>query len=255
MQIRLGLKLWSTNHDLFGEARKHIEAGRADFIELYTVPGKTDPQALKGAFSGVPVTIHAPHENHGFNLHALMDEQVQRFRTEVSKAADALSSPVIVVHGGVGTDGSQFSKNLLRLKEPRIVLENMPKEALGGGICFGYSLDQIRFLYKLSGSLCIDFGHAIKAAASQNIPYRPFLAEILNQFEPRYFHLSDGDPETPIDEHRTLGEGSYDLSWIAKQIKERSNQTDVSVVFEVPKRGVGLENDLHCIERFKKLLH
>lgn len=251
--VRYGLKVWSTNRDLFPAARAAVAQGQADFVELYTVPGQTDPAALTKDLGGVPVTIHAPHENHGFDLHRLTDEQAESFRREVSGTADALKASIIVVHAGVGDSGERFADNFRRLHEPRIVLENMPKDALGGGTCFGYSLEQIRFLHQLSvGKLCIDFGHAIKSAVSQGLDYHDFISEILNTFRPSYFHLADGDPTTEEDEHRSLGEGSYDLPWIAAQVRSLGERAGVSVVFEVPK-GVGLEDDLRAIKRFRKL--
>lgn len=252
--VRFGLKLWSTNLELFAEARAAIEGGRAHFLELLTVPGKTDPSALAQQLAGIPVTLHAPQENQNFDLHKLTDAQRSAFRAEVSATADALGAPSIVVHGGVGNDPDRFAENFRSLHEPRILLENMPKDALGGGTCFGYSLNQLAFLHSLSGSLCIDFGHAIKAATSQGIEYHDFLSEILERFRPRYFHIADGDPKTGVDEHRSLGVGDYDLPWIAGRLSALGNREDVFVVFEVPKAGSGLTNDLANIERLRSLV-
>jgi sugar phosphate isomerase/epimerase len=251
--VRFGLKLWSTNHELFPDARRAVESGHADFVELYAVPGKTDVAVLTWELDGVPTAVHAPHENHGFDLHTLTEAQARQFKTEVSGLADALHATVIVVHAGVGSGGSRFADNFHRLADPRIVLENMPKDALDGGTCFGYTHEQLRFLQGLSGRLCIDFGHAIKSATAQGIEYHRFLSDILEQFRPRYFHLADGDPKTGKDEHRSLGDGNYDLKWIAERLAALGKQEDVSVVLEVPKIGSGLSNDLANIQGLRSL--
>lgn len=261
MPILYGIKLWSINHDLFHEAAKRFSDKEFDFIELYTVPGKVDLKALE-PISHIPFTIHAPHENHDFNVFTLTQKTVEMYRRDVLETADALNASHIVVHGGVGDSVEQYVKNFAQIDDPRIIIENMPKRALDGATCFAYSLDQLHKIHDvLDKRYCIDIGHAIKSSISQGVDdYKRFLLDILEAFRPQYFHVSNGNIADDRDEHLSLllnsegqvpGHGLYDIQWIANQIAHKSEDENIYVVFEVPKQGATLQEDIDNIEFFK----
>ncbi len=252
MATKLGLKLWSTNTNWFPQAIQLIDGGLFQVIELYIVPG-ADLSTLE-PLKGLPIRIHAPHENHQFNAFALTDAQVRAFQDEVSAAATMLQASTIVVHAGVGEDQHLFAQQIERLADPRIIIENMPLVSLDGTTCFGYSMEQLAFIHQtMSRELCLDIGHAIKSAVSQKIDYKEFLSDILATFQPTYFHLSDGDSRHEADEHLALGSGDYDLPWIKRQLQQVAQQHDIQVILEVPKNNLDLGNDVINAEYWNAL--
>lgn len=235
--------MWSTNTDWFTQAVQLCHDGTFDLIELYIVPGTTSAQLRP--LIGTPIRLHAPHENHGFNAFTLTDRQVKQFQSEVSQTATELQCSTIVVHAGVGQDDQVFAKQIDRLDDSRIIIENMPYAALDRTTCYGYALDQLAFIHQtMRRELCIDFGHAVKSAVSQGLDYKTFLTDIVTTLQPSYFHISDGDPATDIDEHLNLGSGTYDLAWMKQLLDAEAKARDIVVVFEVPKNGVDLGNDI-----------
>ena len=252
MNVLYGLKLWSTNHNLFSEAAERHAQGQFDFIELYIVPGHVDLQALKPILH-IPITIHAPHENHHFNVFTLDSASIEMFTKDVMSTADVVKAEKIVVHAGVGNSDEKFISNFSKINDPRIVIENMPKIALDGTDCYGYSLHQIEYiLHSTKRSLCLDVGHAIKSAVSQGLEYKEFLGALFNSFHPSYFHISDGILTHEQDEHVNVGSGNYDFAWIKENIRQTPAEV-VRLVFEVPKNGTDLSNDIQNISEYKKL--
>lgn len=251
--IKYGLKIWSTNDDCFPEALKYCRNNLVDFIELYLVPGVSLNNARK-ILAGAPVQIHAPHDEHGFDIFKLNEEMAAQFKNLVIGAADFFGSRYIVVHAGLGRDTAIFKENIKKISDRRIIIENMPKQALNDALCFGYSLAQLEFIKKECGlDICLDFGHAIGSAASQGIDYKKFLDDLVSVLNPTYFHLCGGFSGAIKDEHLNLDEGNFDLFWIKNKLNEISRQRDIYLVFEVPKAGEDLANDLRNIEYFKNL--
>ena len=54
--------------------------------------------------------------------------------------------------------------------------------------------------------LCLDFGHAVKAAVSLGVDYKEYVKGFM-RFEPRVFHVSDRTLSEERDEHRGIGWG------------------------------------------------
>ena len=61
--------------------------------------------------------------------------------------------------------------------------------------------------------LCLDFGHAVKAAVSLGVDYKEYVKGFM-RFEPRVFHVSDGTLSEERDEHRGIGEEEYDFGFL-----------------------------------------
>ena len=76
------------------------------------------------------------------------------------------------------------------------------------------------------------------------------LGKVLSELNPKIVHICDGNLDTEKDEHLNLGEGDFDLKFIAELIRKNNIE---KITFEVPKKD-GLSNDLRNIECFKKII-
>lgn len=250
--MKFGIKLWSINHELYEEAVDLIKRGKADYLELLYVPGAKDKlEFLKQ--NKIPVIIHAPTYHHRVCFSDNNFEKNDKMFKETVKIADYLNAEKIIIHPGKG-NGENFARFLRQHQDNRIIIENMPKVALDGALCTGYSPSQIRgFLLLGPFSFCLDFSHAIKASLSLKLDYKEYLKKFM-KIKALMFHISDGRLSIETDQHLSLGEGNFDLSFIKKLIKENEAATHKSknLTFEVPK-GQGLKNDIKNIELFKAI--
>lgn len=248
--MEYGIKLWSTNEHWFQEAVDLYTAKEIDFVELYAIPDSLIPEKLE-ILKQVPITIHAAHEGHGLNMMQGKDRNAELIGQAI-EMADYFGSDIIVLHPGVGDDFAALQKNLSIVPDKsRFYLENMPVEGLehlGGGHCFGGTHTQIQSMLAEGFNFCLDFAHATKASITQQIDYKKFIEQIVHDFSPRYFHISDGDLMTPTDQHLNLGEGEFDLGFMKSLMSESDK-----LVFEVPKNKDDLKNDLKNIHYFKNL--
>jgi len=207
--------------------------------------------------NNIQVALHTPHTNHSFDVFNLNKKNLSIWHDQVLKAADYLNSQFIVTHTGVGESKEIFQKESQKLKDPRVLMENMPYRGfidLGGVICFGYSKDQLEFIHRECGfDFCFDVCHAVASAASQKIDVYEFISDCIGTLKPSYFHLASGNVDEEIDRHLNIWDGNFDFLWLKKELAQRANQEDIFLVFETPKTGEGLENDVKNIEYFKKL--
>lgn len=254
--IKYGLKLWSTNENWFHEATNLCKDGLIDFVELYMVPSTFKKRGL-AILKSIPVQIHAPHshqdpEQH-FNVFELNKEKINLFKNQAIKAADFLNAKYIVLHAGIGDDPEVFKRNIAQIYDKRILIENMAQIGLDGSACFGYSLEQLKFIKnECRFNICLDFAHAIKSAKSQNLNYKNYLKSLISNLNPCYFHISGGNKNNPTDEHKNLWESNFDFKWIKNLLNKLSIKKDIFLVFEVPKTSNNLKNDIKNIDYFKK---
>lgn len=255
-KIKYGLKLWSTNNkDLFKEAIQLFEKKEIDFIELYVVP---DSLELRKAdflddLKNIPITIHAPHTGHNFDIFALNDSKTEIFKEQIIKVADFLDSKFIIVHAGVGESELIFKENIKKINDKRILIENMPKIGLNGELCFGYSFEQLKFISGCGFDICLDLAHAIKSAISQKMDYKEFIKKIISDLNPFYFHISNGKLNNEKDEHKNLFDGEFDIKWIKETLLELEEKKDIYLVFETPKKENALLNDVKNINYFRSI--
>ncbi len=256
-KIKYGLKIWSiNNNDLFKEAAELFKRKEIDFVELYIVPdslssGKSE---VLNYLRDIPTTIHAPHEDHDFDIFKLDDSKVEFFKKQIIGTADLLNSKFIVVHAAGGDSQEIFKEKVDKIKDKRILIENMPKIGLNDEICFGYSYNQLKFIKNCGFDLCLDLAHAVKSALSQKIDYKKFIEKIIADFELIYFHISNGSLNNMKDEHKNLFDGELDIKWIKKTLVGLMAKKDVYLVFEVPKGPNGLENDVKNMRYFRSIL-
>ncbi len=251
--IKYGLKLWSINRDYFPQAVNFYKKGLIDFVELYIVPNTFQYKEFN-VLKNIPIQIHAPHALHGFNIFQLDKERIRLFKSQVIKAADFLNAKYIILHAGVGNDPEIFKKNIAKIYDKRIIIENKPKWGLNNKICFGYSYSQLKVIKeKRRLNICLDVGHAIKSAISQKKDYKKYLRILIKALKPNYFHICDGFLKNEKDEHLNMGEGDFDLKWIKGQITQLTNKHMVYLLFETPKKNNDLQNDIKNIVYFEDL--
>ena len=77
----------------------------------------------------------------------------------------------------------------------------------------GYSPTQIEELIEDTDmGLCLDFGHAVKAAVSLGVDHKEYVQRFM-ELQPRVFHMSDGRLSEERDEHLGIGGGSMILDF------------------------------------------
>ncbi|MDD4990290.1 MAG: hypothetical protein PHW31_03200 [Candidatus Pacebacteria bacterium] len=258
--FKYGLKIWNTNQNWFNEAVLLFEKGIIDFAEIYLVPDSfslADFEIFKK--KNVPVNLHAPHTTHNFDVFSLDEKSLDIWHNQVLKTADYLQSQFIVVHPGVGNSKKIFLQESRKIKDPRVLMESMVKIGFvgvkeGGVICFGYSKEELEFIKECGFEICLDVSHSLASAVWQKIDPYTFISGLIKILNPFYFHLSGGFLNRGIDEHLDIWEGDFDFAWLKKELAPLAKAQDIYLVFETPKIGKGLENDVKNIKYFKNLL-
>ena len=220
--MKLAIKIWSRDVNLVGEINKIHQEGNISFVEIYTVPGTYDASIKHLKLLDMPVIIHAPHSDSGFNIadSKLLNRNMNTFK-EVKKFADTLNANNIIVHAG---EYGKIKDGLLCLKkldDDRIIIENMPKITLNNLNCIGYDQETLKPFLDVSKGICLDFTHACKAACAMKKNYKE-LIENLMQLNPLMFHITDGFDNNPKDEHLDIGEGNLNIRYFLSLIGEKA---------------------------------
>ena len=214
--MKFGLKLWSTNTDLIDQAVHLIDEKVFDYIELMVIPDSE----IKPFLIDVPYIIHIPHHRFGVNIGeaTIKEYNLQKIIDSITWA-DQLNAKYLILHAGHGS--MLHAADLLReLSDSRLLIENMPKVGLDGEAMIGYSPAQIGELIGDGDiGLCLDFGHAVKAAVSLGEDYKEYVQGFM-ELEPRMFHVSDGTLSEEKDEHFNIGEGEYDFKYLLQCIDD-----------------------------------
>ena len=248
---RIGLKLWSINtKNYLKEAERLYNEGIYDYIELYIVPDSMNT-LTEWSNLHIPFIIHNAHFAHGFNL-AKKEQQAsnRKIFTQTRRFADELKAEYIIFHGGIDGEPEQTAKQLAELNEPRALLENKPFIALpnrmGGNFCRGASYDELKAILEYVGcGFCLDFGHAVCAAVSQNLEPYEFIHKLMS-FSPVMFHLSDVmDMTSPYDAHPHLGTGKLDFCKLKSEILPPRAVISVETDKDLPSR---LDDFVHDVE-------
>lgn len=241
--MKFGLKLWSINTDLIDEAVRLIDEKVFDYIELFVIPDSEITPFL----IDVPYIIHIPHEKFGVNIGApSVNEYTLQKIDESIIWADQLNAKHLILHAGHSS--MHHATNLLReLSDSRLLIENMPKVGLDGEAMIGYSPAQIEELIgDIDIGVCLDFGHAVKAAVSLGVNYKEYVQGFM-ELEPKVFHVSDGRLSGERDEHMGIGEGEYDFGFLMRCV-ERSRSEMVTM--ETPRVSqCSLAEDVGNVEK------
>ena len=247
--ILYGLKLWSNNApETFQAAAELSAAGKVDCLEVYHDPTQALDWSRLAFVQNYRVAVHNTHSQ-GFHEFIITPEQENIWRGTL-ELADFFKAAVIVVHPGRDHDVVSFFEELKKIEDERIYIENMAGLDIFEQPMFGQKITDLLEISAVQ-PICFDFEKAVKAACWQKIPYQEYINQALELLKPRYFHISGGDKDSPVDQHLNLWEATFDVSWIAERLLEYSQQKEVCLLFETPKVGASLENDLKNIEYFK----
>lgn len=224
--MQIGLKLWSTNTDFYyKEAKKLYNQGYFDYIELYVVPDTLDT-LKKWKKLDTPVILHAPHFKHKINLsdpnqfqyNQLVFTQVELFRQE-------LNAEYTIIHAGMNGTVGETIRQLQIIKPKNFLIENKPAipPLIPEYKCVGSTINEIQnILNELDCGFCLDIGHALCTANSLGIEPYTYLVDF-QRLSPLMYHLSDGDIQSPLDQHLHFGEGNYDIEKIFSIINPHAN--------------------------------
>lgn len=220
-----GLKLWSTNLGYIRAASDLLRRGVYSYVELFAVPGTSSdmtPWTDLRSETGAPFVIHAAHYMTGMNLAdpAKRAGNLQ-LAGEAFRFADALRAGKVIFHPGVNGREEEAAGQLAAIKDPRRLVENKPYAGIKPGLtCVGHSPEGIRLITEASGAgFCLDFGHALAAAASLKKEDGPWL-EAFFALRPAMYHLADGERGSAFDGHLHLGEGNYDLRSLLNRVPD-----------------------------------
>lgn len=211
--MKLGLKLYSTDIELIPDILRLKKKGFFDYVELYIVPGSYKKTINVWKKFNVPFVMHAPHSYHGINL-ARSDKWETNLKNfnETRMFADALNSDIIIVHGGNNGVIDETIHQIKLLNEKRIIIENKPKLGLDNEVCVGWSpfeFHQFADTGVLYG-VALDFGHAVCAANSSGLDTPDIIREFM-VFNPKVFHISDGNHDSLSDIHLNFGKGDFNI--------------------------------------------
>ncbi len=246
-QLRVGLKVWSTNLQLADDIARGFDKGLFDYVELYVVSGSLHNTLEVWRSLGLKFIIHCPHMFNGFNLadQTLRLSNQEKF-AEARLFADALSVDTIIVHSGNGGPLQEAAEQMRLLSDGRICVENKPKLGHNGAVCLGATPDEVKAIMDGAGinGFVLDFSHAVCAANVLGVDLMGLLRGFMS-LKPRLMHLNDGPRDAVQDKHMNLGHGSFDLRAFVRMIPDGG-----SVSLETPNQpGSGLR-DFYADRRF-----
>lgn len=260
MNLKYGLKIWSTNKEYFTEISRLYEQKKFSYLELFSVPDSYDEMGPKWKTliceQSIPTIIHAAHHTQGMNLakkeNALSNEKLA---TEAFRFADDSLATGVIFHPGCDGNEYETAYQISRFNDSRIIIENKPRMGIDGITrCCGWKPEQISFiLEKTDCRFCLDVSHAICAANSEKLDPYQLLGEF-NQLRPTLYHLCDNEMDTWKDLHKHIGEGEYNYHKIAETL-QWDKQDAVNITLEVPKKYKDcLVDFLEDIEKLEETL-
>lgn len=219
---KIGLKLWSTNLFYAHIAESLYNDGVYDYIELSAIPNTFDETYSVWQKLKIPFIIHAPHFMQGLNFsdNSKYDENMAMSK-ETFKYANALDAEYIIFHPGINGDYKETANQMAKLKDERVLVENKPYNiaVYGNGlkkddVCVGYNYQQIEYISNYANiGVCLDVGHCFCSANGTKIDKYQQLSSFVS-LKPKMYHISDGDIDSNIDKHYSIGKGSYDFNKI-----------------------------------------
>jgi len=243
MKPQIGLKVWSTNLNYLKPAHDLYAQGIYEFIELYIVPGSFKDSAKLWQELHIPMRFHAPHE---INL-AQRDKQKKNLELceELKDFSQLLKAESIVFHPGLGGDLKSTLIQLPLVKQriiTSILIENMPYISLEDDVCPGSVYEDVaKLIEKCQVGFCFDICHAIKTAVYLNRDIKKFAEQFID-LKPEIIHLSDGHLNSIYDEHLSVGQGEFDLSWMSDVVCQSRCRF---LVLETTKSSLDNLDDFH----------
>lgn len=236
MSNKIGLKLFSNNLSSIKKAQEYYSKNLFDYLELMAIPGTYSETIEYWKKLKLPYVIHAPHGKYRFNL-SLPDlsKQNKILFQETQKYADDLDSDMIIVHPGLIGKIDETARQIEKLREARVVIENNPFISLFQTKCVGSSPDEMRYIINETGAkFCLDIAHAVKSAYVNGIEYKEYIRRYV-KLHPKIVHICDCKISGCFDEHRNLGRGELDIKEILTPIVNK--MSGIHLTLEVPEKN------------------
>lgn len=252
-QLKLGLKLWSTNAQYIDDAVRLYREKLYDYIELFVEPGTYRTNKTIWAGINIPFIIHAPHYDRGLNL-AQRDQSEQNtvLAKEAIAYADLLHADTVIFHPGIEGDTAETARQLRLLRDPRMVVENKPHFGHHGVLCNGSTPEEISFIMERANvGFCLDVGHAICSANVKAVAPLDYLRKFLT-LGPKMFHLTDGHYSGAEDRHDHFGRGDYPLKDILLLLPNARCIT-VETIKDSPSDLKDFEEDIYFIRNLNRV--
>jgi endonuclease IV len=240
MSFKIGLKIWSTNHDSFVQLFELYRKKRIQYVELYIVPNSFNEKKLY-ILKQIPIIFHAPNFSHGFNL----SDKNQVFESAVDTILEFVNffnEKKIIFHPGFFNISEAFDTlnaiaNINSLKSQLdIILENVPRLAIDKKtiLLASHPSDFNKIIKDTEIKWCLDIGHAIYSANFYQENIINYL-ELFFKMAPFMYHFADGNYKNIFDLHNHFGEGSFPLFELFKRIPKNSR-----ISLETPKTDLRL---------------
>lgn len=226
--FQLGLKIGSKDTQYTDEILRYYDEGVFQYIELFAISGTLKETIDYWKQFNIPFGIHAPHSMAGLNLaNSFSKSENSRKIIETIRFADELNAEYIIFHSGMNGTCVEVVNQLKPFCDNRFIIENKPIKGIGGGICVGTQIPDLKYIIdSLNCGFCLDFGHAICSARTQNADPIEFIKSLKEQFNPRVYHLTDGDYESELDSHLHYGEGCFPLKELLKFVPDGAMVTN-----------------------------
>ena len=226
--INLGLKLGSKDTQYTDDILRYYAEGVFQYIELFAISDTFDDSVSYWKQFNIPFGVHAPHSAAGLNLVCRENREINKSKIEESiKFADSLKANYIIFHSGVNGTCEEVVTQLKPFVDSRFLIENKPIKGLDGSTCVGATISELdSIISELNSGFCLDFGHAICAARTQGFEPLEYIKILKEKFNPRVYHLTDGDYESELDSHLHYGKGSFPLKDLLKFIPDNKMVTN-----------------------------
>lgn len=224
----IGLKLGSKDTQYTDDILRYYDEGVFQYIELFTISDTYNETISYWKQFNIPFGIHAPHSAAGLNLAYKENREINKSKIEESiEFADSLKANYIIFHSGVNGTCEEVVKQLKPFVDSRFLIENKPIKGLDGSTCVGATLEELDYVISsLNAGFCLDFGHAICAARTQDFEPLEYIKSLKEKFNPRVYHLTDGDYKSELDSHLHYGDGSFPLKELLKFIPDNKMVTN-----------------------------
>jgi sugar phosphate isomerase/epimerase len=216
--MKIGAKISLEEPHLIQELAKDY-----DFLEIYFK--HNIPLQLEKWPKHISWTIHIPHFNDGVNLSVDEDNKMD-YAIKCLEFGKAIGAKKAIVHPGAGGSIEIMVKNIKAVSKlakssgMQLLLETVPVAHEFGVKHTISKPDELKEVMKKCGcGLCLDFSHAAHAAFTHKIPYKDFIMDFM-KLKPDYFHLYDTKTQQELDVHLNLGEGNFDMPFLASLIKD-----------------------------------
>ncbi|MDY4131081.1 MAG: TIM barrel protein [Treponema sp.] len=228
MKYKLGLKLGSKDTQYTDDILRYYAEGVFQYIELFAISDTFDDSVSYWKQFNIPFGIHAPHSAAGLNLACRENREINKSKIEESiKFADSLKADYIIFHSGVNGTCDEVVTQLKPFVDSRFLIENKPIKGLDGSTCVGATISELdSIISELNSGFCLDFGHAICAARTQGFEPLDYIKSLKEKFNPRVYHLTDGDYESELDRHLHYGDGSFLLKELLKFVPDGCKVTN-----------------------------